>query len=182
MYRRVHHLYMKCFPPLYCSKSGSPLPLWLRRNNVSQLLSAAAFALFLASGLIAHSQSLTVSTLAGYAAPGSTDGTGAAARFANPWGVAADTAGNLYVADTDNHTIRKIAVGGAVSTLAGSAGVSGSADGTGSGARFFQPQGVAVDSAGNVYVADTSNYTIRKITPAGVVSTLAGSAGTSGST
>src|ERR1039457_6251543 len=159
MYRRAHHLDMKRFPPLYCSKSGSPLPLWRRRNNVSQLLSAAAFALFLASVLIAHSQSLTVSTLAGYAAPGSADGTGAAARFANPWGVAADSAGNLYVADTDNHTIRKITTGGAVSTLAGLAGVSGSANGTGSGARFNQPQGVAVDTNGIVYVADTGNYT-----------------------
>jgi sugar lactone lactonase YvrE len=171
---------MKCFPPLYCSKSGSPLPLWLRRNNVSQLLSAAAFALFLASGLIAHSQSLTVSTLAGYAAPGSADGTGAAARFANPWGVAADTAGNLYVADTDNHTIRIITTGGMVSNFAGLAGFSGSANGTGSGARFNQPQGVAVDANGIVYVADTGNYTIRKITPAGVVTTLAGSPGNSG--
>ena len=129
-----------------------------------------------------QSQPLAITTLAGYAGPGSADGTGASARFANPWGVAADTAGNLYVADTDNHTIRKITTGGVVSTLAGLAGVSGSADGTGSSARFYQPQGVAVDSAGNVYVADTGNYTIRKITPAGVVTTLAGSAGNSGST
>src|ERR1017187_7107187 len=133
MYRRAHHSDMKRFPPL---------PLWLRRNNVSQLLSAAAFALFLASVLIAHSQSLTVSTLAGYAAPGSADGAGTAARFANPWGVAADSAGNLYVADTDNHTIRKVTAGGTVSTFAGLAGISGSADGTGSGARFNQSEGV----------------------------------------
>jgi sugar lactone lactonase YvrE len=173
---------MKRFTPLHCSKGGSPLPLWLRRNNVSRLLSAAAFALFLASALIAHSQSLTVSTLAGYAGPGSADGTGTSARFANPWGVATDSAGNVYIADTDNHAIRKITTGGVVSTLAGLAGVSGSANGTGAGARFYQPQGVAVDGAGNVYVADTGNYTIRKITPAGVVTTLAGSAGISGST
>src|ERR1035441_4089593 len=173
MYRRAHHLDLKRFPPLL---------LWLRRNYVSQLLNAAAFALFLASVLIARSQTLTVSTLAGYAAPGSADGTGAAARFANPWGVAADSAGNLYVADTDNHTIRKITAGGVVSTLAGLAGVSGSADGTGSGARLNQPQGVAVDANGIVYVADPGNYTIRKIPPAGVVTTLAGSAGISGST
>ena len=182
MYRRAHHLDMKRFTPLHCSKGGSPLPLWLRRNNVSRLLSAAAFALFLASALIAHSQSLTVSTLAGYAGPGSADGTGTSARFANPWGVATDSAGNVYIADTDNHAIRKITTGGVVSTLAGLAGVSGSANGTGAGARFYQPQGVAVDGAGNVYVADTGNYTIRKITPAGVVTTLAGSAGISGST
>ena len=115
------------------------------------------------------------------AGPGSADGTGAGARFANPWGVAADTAGNLYVADTANHTIRKITAGGVVSTLAGLAGVSGTNDGAGSAARFNQPQGLAVDTNGNVYVADTGNSTIRKITPAGVVSTLAGSAGNSGS-
>src|ERR1035438_6328911 len=141
MYRRAHHSDMKRFPPL---------PLWLRRNNVSQLLSAAAFALFLASVLIAHAQSLTVSTLAGYAAPGSADGTGAAARFANPWGVAADTSGNLYVADTDNHTIRIITTGGVVSNFAGLSGVSGSANGTGSSARFNQPEGVAVAANGIV--------------------------------
>jgi DNA-binding beta-propeller fold protein YncE len=139
-------------------------------------------ALLLASATVARSQPLTFTTLAGYAGPGSADGTGTSARFANPWGVATDTAGNLYVVDTDNHTIRKITTGGVVSTLAGLAGTSGSADGTNSTARFYQPQGVAVDSAGNVYVADTGNYTIRKITSAGVVTTLAGSAGNSGST
>src|ERR1035438_8571457 len=131
---------------------------------------------------LSRSQPLTISTLAGSPGQGSADGTGVAARFANPWGVAADTAGNLYVADTDNHTIRKVTAVGAVSTFAGLAGLSGSADGTGSGARFNQPQGVAVDTNGIVYVADTGNYTIRKITPAGIVTTLAGSAGISGST
>ena len=113
--------------------------------------------------------------------PGSTDGTGPTARFTNPNGVAADRSGNLYVADTNNHTIRKIAPGGLVSTLAGSAGVIGSADGTGAAAQFFYPSGVATDPAGNVYVADRYNHTIRKITPAGVVTTLAGTAGISGS-
>ena len=113
---------------------------------------------------------------------GSADGTGSAARFYNPTGVAVDSAGNVYVADTDNYTIRKITPGGVVTTtLAGLAGQLGSADGTGSAARFNYPIGVAVDSAGNVYVADTGNYTIRKITPAGVVTTLAGSAGQIGS-
>jgi sugar lactone lactonase YvrE len=129
-----------------------------------------------------RSQPLTISTLAGSPGQGSADGTGAAAGLANPWGVAADSSGNLYVADTDNHTIRRITTDGGVSTWAGLAGVNGSADGTGSDARFYQPQGVAVDSAGNVYVADTGNYTIRKITPDGAVSTLAGSPGMAGST
>ncbi len=125
-----------------------------------------------------------VSTLAGDASmpAGSTDGTAAAARFKHPSGVATDSAGNVYVADDFNSTIRKITPAGVVSTLAGTAGLSGSTDGTGAAARFNFPQGIATDSAGNVYVADTVNSTIRKITPAGVVSTLAGTAGLSGST
>ena len=95
--------------------------------------------------------------------------------------MAVDSAGNVYVADTDNHTIRKVTPAGVVTTLAGLAGSPGSADGTGSAARFYCPRGVAVDSAGNVYVADTGNHTIRKVTPAGVVTTLAGLAGSAGS-
>jgi sugar lactone lactonase YvrE len=116
-----------------------------------------------------------VTTLAGLTkSNGSADGTGSAARFNYPWGVAVDGAGNVYVADTYNHTIRKVTPGGVVTTLAGLAGSSGSDDGTGSDARFYSPQGVAVDSAGNVYVADTWNWMIRKVTPGGVVTTLAG--------
>ena len=124
-----------------------------------------------------------VTTFAGIAGKlGSTDGTGSTARFFRPNAVALDGSGNLYVADTDNHTIRKITSAGVVTTLAGLAGTSGSTDGTGSAARFKSPKGVAVDGSGNVYVADTSNSTIRQITPAGVVSTLAGLAGSTGST
>lgn len=123
-----------------------------------------------------------VSTLAGTAgAAGSADGVGAAARFTAPFGVAVDAVGNVYVTDTRNHTIRKITSGGVVSTLAGWPGVSGSTDGTGSAARFSTPTGVAADVAGNLFVADALNYTIRKITPGGAVSTLAGTAGVSGS-
>jgi sugar lactone lactonase YvrE len=108
---------------------------------------------------------------------GSADGSGSAAQFNNPEGIAIDGAGNLYVTDMGNSTVRKITPAGVVSTLAGTAGVIGSADGTGSAASFNQPQGVAVDGAGNVYVVDTRNSTIRVITPAGVVSTLVGTPG-----
>ena len=114
-----------------------------------------------------------VSTLAGSGTPGNADGTGTSAQFSYPTGVAVDGAGNVYVADRVNHRIRKITTSGVVSTLAGS--TSGYTDGTGTSAQFKNPSGVAVDGAGNVYVADFSNHRIRKITASGVVSTLAGS-------
>jgi sugar lactone lactonase YvrE len=123
----------------------------------------------------------TVTTIAGLAGSlGSADGAGTAARFYYPLGIAIDTIGNLYVADTDNNTIRKIAPGGVVTTFAGLAGTFGSADGTGTAARFDYPEGIAIDAAGNFYVADTWYSTIRKITPDGVVTTLAGQVGIDG--
>jgi len=122
-----------------------------------------------------------VSTLAGLpTVTGSADGTGAGARFNGPEGVAVDTAGNVYVADLSNATIRKITPSGGVTTLAGLAGTIGTADGTGTGARFDGPAGVAVDGSGNVYVADTYSDTIRKVTPAGAVTTIAGLPGVPG--
>jgi sugar lactone lactonase YvrE len=126
---------------------------------------------------------LTVSTLAGRAlTSGYLDGTGTAALFYYPSGVAADTAGNLYLSDTDNHTIRKVVTAtGAVTTLAGLAGSPGSVDGAGSAARFNNPSGIAVDGTGNVYVADTLNHILRKVTSAGLVTTLAGATGSGGS-
>jgi sugar lactone lactonase YvrE len=122
-----------------------------------------------------------VTTLAGAAGQsGGSDGTGSSARFSYPYGLASDAAGNVYVADLGNSTIRKLTPGGVVSTLAGSAGQSGSADGAGGSARFNHPSAVALDTAGNVYVADTSNQTVREISPAGTVTTLAGAAGIGG--
>ena len=119
-----------------------------------------------------------VSTLAGSPnVTGSADGKGALASFNSPLGVAADAFGTVYVADSFNHIIRKISAEGLVTTLAGSAGQAGSADGQGGIARFYQPEGLAVDANGNVYVADTINSTIRMITPEGSVSTIAGSPG-----
>ena len=123
-----------------------------------------------------------VTTLAGLAGnPGSADGTGSAARFHDPSGVTVDQFGNVFVGDSSNNTIRMITPGGVVSTVAGLAGQVGSTDGTGSAARFNSPQGVAVDLKQNIYVADYDNNTIRKIAPGGIVSTLAGLAGSKGS-
>jgi sugar lactone lactonase YvrE len=111
---------------------------------------------------------------------GDTDGTGAAARFSTPTSVAVDGAGNVYVADNGSAIVRKITPAGVVTTLAGKAGAGGGVDGTGAAARFNTPRGIAVDGAGNVYVADEGNADIREITPAGVVTTLAGSDGRPG--
>ncbi len=119
-------------------------------------------------------------TLAGAVHHTSFDGTCLTARFNAPNGTALDAAGNVYVADSGNHTIRKVTPAGVVTTLAGLAGIPGSSDGVGSAARFYNPQAVAVDATGNVFVADGGNFTIRKITPAGVVTTLAGLAGHNG--
>ncbi len=123
-----------------------------------------------------------VTTLAGTAGSyGSTDGTGSEARFSFPMGITTDGT-NLYVADSGNHTIRKIVMStGVVTTLAGSADSSGSTDGTGSAARFYSPSDITTDGT-NLYVVDARNYTIRKIViSTGVVTTLAGTAGSSGS-
>lgn len=125
----------------------------------------------------------SVSTLAGLAGNfGTNDAIGGGARFYGPQAVAANNAGQIYIADSGNSTIRKITAGGLVSTFAGVGGVSNSFDGTGSNAQFYHPEGVATDPGGNVYVADTWNHTIRKITAAGAVSTLAGLAGNFGAT
>ncbi len=125
----------------------------------------------------------TVSTIAGSASVrgGSADGTGTAAQFNYPTGIAVDGSGNLFVADTYNDTVRKIAPGRVVTTIAGVAGLAGSNDNAPSvPALFNQPMGITVDSNGNVFVADTINCTIRELTPSGNVTTIAGNAGTAG--
>lgn len=111
---------------------------------------------------------------------GAADGTGSEAGFWFPRQLAILPDGGLVVADSNNHTIRKVTAGGAVSTLAGLAGAQGFQDGPAVQAAFSNPSGVAVDDAGNIYVADTGNHAIRLISSAGQVSTVAGEAGTAG--
>jgi NHL repeat-containing protein len=118
---------------------------------------------------------------------GNSDGTNKTAQFWSPDGLAVDSAGNLYVADSENSTIRKITPMGTnwvTTTIAGLAGFTGPNNGTNNNSRFYFPHGVAVDGSGNVYVADTSNDTIRKLTPAGTnwwSSTIGGLTTTRGS-
>ncbi|WP_229506068.1 NHL repeat-containing protein [Massilia genomosp. 1] len=116
---------------------------------------------------------VSIGTVAGNGSAGFADGGAAQARFSDPFGMVVDRDGNLFVADAgENNRIRKITPGGVVSTLAG--GKEGFADGSGATAAFHTPSGLAIDGAGNLYVADTGNNAIRKVTPQGAVSTLAG--------
>jgi gliding motility-associated-like protein len=115
-----------------------------------------------------------VTTLAGNGTQGATNGTSTAATFYYPYGLTVDVAGNIYVGDTNNNLIRKIDAAGTVTTFAGN-GVGALVNGTGTAASFYHPGAIAFDVAGNIYVADGQNYVIRKITPAGVVTTYAGS-------
>ncbi len=114
------------------------------------------------------------SVVAGSATAGHADGNGASARFKSLSGIDMDALENLYVTDSSDHTVRKITPNGDVSTLAGS-GQPGNDDGVGAYARFHNPVGAAVDSRGYTYLADTYNYSIRRVSPQGIVTTIAGS-------
>ena len=118
---------------------------------------------------------VTTALVAGSGSPGWADGKGAQAKFQLPRGIAVGTDGVAYVADSANQRIRKVATDGTVTTLAGK-GTQGFADGAGSAAVFWGPEGVAVAADGTVYVADTLNQRIRKVSATGVVTTLAGDA------
>jgi gliding motility-associated-like protein len=117
-----------------------------------------------------------VTTIAGILAGGHADGPALNAKFNRPWGVLLDNTGNiLYVADKDNHVIRKIDPAGNVSTIAGTVRTEGATNANGTAAKFFSPENMVFDNDGNMYIADTDNHLIRKMTPAGEVSTFAGS-------
>lgn len=105
-----------------------------------------------------------------YGAPGNIDGTGTSARFNTPFGICQDISGNNYVTDTNNHRIRKVTPEGIVTTFAGS--TQGYLDAIGTSAKFSYPKGICIDPSGNLYVADSDNNKIRKITPNGVVTTI----------
>src|SRR5258706_364106 len=123
----------------------------------------------------------SVSTLAGQAlVTGILNGFRTNALFNDPAGMTFDLKGNLYLADNQNHAIRKIDTNGAVTTFAGKLGMPGQMNGTGTQAQFDSPSGIAIDRQGNLFVSDTGNHTIRKITPAAVVTTVVGLPGQSG--
>ena len=115
-----------------------------------------------------------VSTVAGTGNYGTSDGAALASTFGNPTGIEVDQAGNIYVADHLTHIIRKISTNGTVTTLAGTPYIPGDQDGAGSQAQFRRPYGLTLDNDGNIIVADEWNHKIRKVTPSGVVSTVAG--------
>jgi sugar lactone lactonase YvrE len=143
--------------------------LLIKSRNMKKII---LFVSFICYTLTTSSQIVT--TLAGSGSYGFLDGLGTIAQFGSPYGVCTDNSGNVYVAESGNNRIRKISPLGVVTTLAGS-GVSGYNDGTGTAAQFNNPLSVCADYTGNVYVADSDNNRIRKISPAGVVTTLAGS-------
>lgn len=177
------------YPPAFPRFEKHAPPVKWSHSRVVQAVAALA----LTAGLQSQAQSIyepyTFTTIAGKAGIlGMANGTNSAARFNYPSQVAVDDAGNLYVADLDNNTIRKLTPTGTnwvVTTVAGKPGVAGGVDGTNSAARFDGPDGVVLDGAGNLYVTDWRGCTVRKVAPVGtnwVVTTLAGKEAQFGST
>ena len=148
----------------------------MSQNRMQRTLAAIAIVVLalLASTVRATAATGDVSTLAGSGLAGATDGAGSTATFSSPSGVVTDSFGNVFVADQGNNVIRKITPGGIVSTFAGSV-IAGNSDGLGAAASFNGPFALAIDATNTLYVSDRQNLTIRKITPAGLVSTFAGS-------
>ena len=159
-------------------------PAGSRRVRTSSGILALAACLFATAGASAVSTSGTILTVAGTGAAGfaGDGGSARAARLNGPTGVTVDAAGNVYVADTANHRIRKVTPAGVITTIAGTGTGGFSGDGgQATAAQLFAPGGVAVDGAGNVYVGDTSNNRVRKVAPDGTITTVAGT-GTEGYT
>jgi len=155
-------------------------PNFHRLFRTKRLIRSIAMACTTAATILTHAQTAATPYVFRHLAgapggPGKADGVGTAARFNYATGVVADQAGNIYVTDSHAETVRKITPNGIVTTIAGMPTVAGSTDGTGSAARFNYPTGPALDASGNLFVADWANNTIRKVTPAGEVTTFAGS-------
>jgi len=140
----------------------------------------SAILLLLALAVSASAQDAVTSLAGQPLVSGAANGAGTNALFSDPAAIVADTNGNFFLADSQNHAIRKIATNGVVTTFAGQLGVSGNLNGTGTNAQFNTPSGLAFDGGSNLFVADTGNSTIRKITSVGAVSTFAGIAGPGG--